>query len=138
MMEKAGYLQRTGYRAFDSDGNYHDVIELHILGVRYAIRRSDLVKAVSARLLVQVEEITHDWNYFLGATRGLAQVSVSGKALNIDIFNEGSFTVSLSTLRNVLFGKERQACIVKIPDQPMQSLRIRKISTDQKQISAMV
>jgi hypothetical protein len=138
MMEKAGYLQRTGYRAFDSDGNYHDVIELHILGVRYAIRRSDLVKAVSARLLVQVEEITHDWNYFLGATRGLAQVSVSGKALNIDIFNEGSFTVSLSTLRNVLFGKERQACIVKIPDQTMQSLRIRKISTDQKQISAMV
>ena len=138
MMEKAGYLQRTGYRAFDSDGNCHDVIELHILGVRYAIRRSDLVKAVSARLLVQVEEITHDWNYFLGATRGLAQVSVSGKALNIDIFNEGSFTVSLSTLRNVLFGKERQACIVKIPDQTMQSLRIRKISTDQKQISAMV
>jgi hypothetical protein len=138
MMEKAGYLQRTGYRAFDSDSNCHDVIELHILGVRYAIRRSDLVKAVSARLLVQVEEITHEWDYFLGATRGLAQVSVSGKALNIDIFNEGSFTVSLSTLRNVLFGKERQACIVKIPDQTMQSLRIRKISTDQKQISAMV
>jgi len=138
MMEKAGYLQRTGYRAFDSEGNFHDVIELHILGVRYAIRRSELAKAVSARLLVQVEEITHDWNYFLGATRGLAQVSVSGKALNIDIFNEGSFTVSLSTLRNVLFGKERQACIVKIPDHTMQSLRMRKISTDQKQISAMV
>ena len=24
-MEKAGYLQRTGYKAFDSDGNVHDV-----------------------------------------------------------------------------------------------------------------
>jgi hypothetical protein len=138
MMEKAGYLQRTGYRAFDSDGNFHDVIELHILGVRYAIRRSDLAKAVSGRLFVQVEEIIHDWNYYLGVTRGLAQVSVSGKALNIDIFNEGSYTVSLSTLRNVMYGKERQACIVRIPDHAMQSLKMRRISTDQKRISAMV
>ncbi len=89
-MEKAGYLQRTGYRAFDSEGNFHDVIELHILGTRYAIRRSDLVKAVAGHLYVQVEEIVHNWNYYLGATRGLAQVSASGKALNIDIFNEGS------------------------------------------------
>jgi hypothetical protein len=138
MMEKAGYLQRTGYRAFDSDGNFHDVIEIHILGVRYAIRRSDLIKAVSGRLLVQVEEIIHNWNYYLGATRGLAQVSVSGKALNIDIFNEGSYTVSLTTLRNVLYGKERHAYIVKIPDPALQSLKLRRISTDQKQISAMV
>ena len=138
MMEKAGYLQRTGYRAFDSDGNFHDVIELHILGVRYAIRRSDLVKAVSGRLLVQVEEIVHNWNYYLGVTRGLAQVSVSGKALNIDIFNEGSYTVSLRTLGNVMYGKERHAGIVKIPDPALQSLKMRRISTDQKRISAIV
>lgn len=138
MMEKAGYLQRTGYRAFDSDGNFHDVIELHILGVRYAIRRSDLTKAVSGRLLVQVEEIIHDWNYYLGKTRGLAQVSVSGKALNIDIFNEGSYTVSLSTLQNVMYGKERHAYIVKIPDHALQSLKLRRISTDQKRISATI
>ena len=137
-MEKAGYLQRTGYRAFDSDGNFHDVIELHILGIRYAIRRTDLVKAVAGHLFVQVEEIIHNYNYYLGTTKGLAQVSVSGKALNIDIFNEGSYTVSLGTLRNVLFGKERHGCIVKIPEQPLQSLRLRRISTDQKQISAMV
>jgi hypothetical protein len=138
MMEKAGYLQRTGYRAFDSDWKFHDVIELHILGIRYAIRRTDLVKAVAGHLFVQVEEIIHNYNYYLGTTKGLAQVSVSGKALNIDIFNEGSYTVSLNTLRNVLHGRERQACIVKIPEQVLPSLKMRRISTDQKRISALV
>ncbi|PKL57522.1 MAG: hypothetical protein CVV34_07055, partial [Methanomicrobiales archaeon HGW-Methanomicrobiales-5] len=84
MMEKAGYLQRTGYSAIDSEGNAHAVIELHILGTRYAIRRSDLSKAVSGRVFVQLEELTHQWQYYLGAVKGMASVSVSGKALNID------------------------------------------------------
>ncbi len=106
-MEKAGYLQRTGNRAFDSDGNIHEVIELHIHGLRYALRRAGLAGAMTGRVFVQVEEITHNWNYYLGSTSGLAQVSVSGKALNIDLFNDGSFTVSLKTLRNVMYGRER-------------------------------
>lgn len=56
MMEKAGYLQQTRYRAQDSEGTAHDVVELHILGNRYAIRRADLIKAVSGRVFVQVED----------------------------------------------------------------------------------
>ena len=137
-MEKAGYLQRTGYKAFDGEGNVHEVIELHILSIRFAIRRSDLAKAISGHVFVQVEELTHNWNYYLGATSGLAQVSVSGKALNIDIFNEGSFTVSLSALRNVMYGKERYAFIMKIPEQVPQSQKMRRVTLDQKRISAMV
>jgi hypothetical protein len=138
MMEKAGYLQRTGYKAFDSEGNAHDVVELHIHSVRYAIRRSDLAKAISGHVFVQVEELTHNWNYYLGTTSGLAQVSVSGKALNIDIFNEGSFTISLSALRNVMYGKERYAFIMKIPEQAPQSQKMRRVTLDQKRISATV
>jgi hypothetical protein len=138
MMEKAGYLQRTGYKAFDGEGNMHDVIELHILSVRYAIRRSDLAKAISGHVFVQVEEITRNWNYYLGVTSGLAQVSVSGKALNIDIFNEGSFTVSLRALGNVMYGKERYAFIMKIPEQASQSQKMRRVTLDQKRISATV
>jgi hypothetical protein len=138
MMEKAGYLQRTGYRAFDSEGNVHDIIELHILSIRYAIRRSDLAKAISGHVFVQVEELTHNWNFYLGATSGLAQVSVSGKALNIDIFNEGSFTVSLSALRNVMYGRERYAFIMKIPEQVSQSQKMRRVTLDQKRISVAV
>lgn len=137
-MEKAGYLQRTGYKAFDGEGNAYDVVELHILSVRYAIRRADLAKAISSHVFVQVEDLTHNWNYYLGATSGLAQVSVSGKALNIDIFNEGSFTVSLRSLGSVMYGKERLAFIMKIPEQAQQSQKPRKVTLDQQRISAIV
>jgi hypothetical protein len=138
MMEKAGYLQRTGYKAFDGEGRLHEVIELHILSVRYAMRRSDLATAISGHVLVQIEELTHNWNYYLGATSGLAQVSVSGKALNIDIFNEGSFTVSLRALGSVMYGKERYAFIMKIPEQVSPSQKMRRVTLDQKRISATV
>jgi hypothetical protein len=138
MMEKAGYLQRTGYKAFDSEGNTHDVVELHILSIRYAIRRSDLAKAISAHVFVQVEDLTRNWNYYLGATSGLAHVSASGKAMNIDIFNEGSFTVSLRALGAVMYGKERLAYIMKIPEQVPQPQKTRKVTVDQRHISAVV
>ncbi|HSA37554.1 MAG TPA: hypothetical protein P5013_01525 [Methanoregula sp.] len=136
MMEKAGYLQRTGCQALDSDGHPHEVLDLHICGARYAIRRSDLAKAVAGRTLIQVEELTRNWEYYLGVTSGLAQVSVSGKALNIDLFGAGSFTLSLNTLRNVLYGKERLAVIVRIPESPAQKLR--RVAADQQTIGAMV
>jgi hypothetical protein len=136
MMEKAGYLQRTGYSAFDREGNAHAVIELHILGTRYAIRRSDLSKAVSGHVCVQLEELTHQWQYYLGAVKGLAQVSVSGKALNIELFEAGNFTVSLNSLRGVMYGKERQAIIVKIP--ALSASSVRRDVYGQQHISATV
>jgi len=135
-MEKAGYLQRTGCNARDSEGQSHEVLDLHICGTRYAIRRPDLVKAISGHTLVQVEEITRNWEYYLGVTSGLAQVSASGKALNIDIFGSGSFTVSLNTLRAVLYGRERLAVIVRIPESPAQKLR--RIAAGQQTIGALV
>jgi hypothetical protein len=134
MMEKAGYLQRTGYRAVDSEGMLHEVVDLHICGGRYAIRRSDLVRAVSGGVSVQVEELTHNYAYYLGVTRGLAQVSQSGKALNIELFNAGSFTVSLNNLRAIIFGRERTAPVAKIPDQP--GFRFRRLATGQQTIGA--
>ena len=135
-MEKAGYLQRTGIRALDSDGGMHEVIELHILGNRYAIRRTDLARAVSGNVYVQVEELHHNWNYYLGVTVGLAQVSASGKALNVELFGSGNFTLSLNSLRSVMYGKERTAGIVKIP--PQVSVRFRRIVEGQQKISAAV
>jgi hypothetical protein len=133
MMEKAGYVQRTGCRALDSDGKVHEVIELHILGSRYAVRRSDLVNAVAGRVYVQVEELHHQWNYYLGVTSGLAQVSASGKALNIELFDAGNFTLSLNALRTVVYGKERYASIVKIPEQS--AFKYRRVEEGQQTIS---
>lgn len=136
MMEKAGYLQRTGCSAIDSNGDMNEVLELHILGTRYAIRRSDLIRAVSGRVVVQVEDLTRNWNYYLGTTRGLAQVSASGKALNVDLFGSGSFTLSLASLKAVLYGRERLARIVKIPETPTQ--RFHRVVEGQQKLGAAV
>jgi hypothetical protein len=138
MMEKAGYIQRNGCRAFDRDGILVEVIEVHIQGSRYAIRVAGLAGAITGRVYIQVEELTHNWNYFLGSTCGLARVSVSGKALNINLFNDGSFTVSLGALRSILYGKDKYAFIMKIPDQSVQLSKMKRFSQDQVQISATV
>ena len=135
-MEKAGYLQATRSRAIDSDGVPRDIVELHILGNRYAIQRPDLIRAISGKVFVQVEDLTRNWDEYLGQTRGLAQVSGSGKALNIDLFGIGNFTLSLSTLRAVLYGRERLAVIVRIPETPL--VRIRRAAEGQQTISAVV
>ena len=55
MMERAGYIQRNGCRAYDSDGILHEVIEVHIQGSRYAIRTAGLAAAITGRVFVQVE-----------------------------------------------------------------------------------
>ncbi len=137
MMKKAGYFQRTGCIAYDSEGSPHEIIELYILGERYAVRRAELARAIGGRVHVQVESLTHNWNYYLGAVSGLAQVSVSGKALNIDLFNAGDFTVSLKGLRAVMYGRERSAVIVRIPDTPAyQRSSLKKGAPGQRHLGA--
>jgi hypothetical protein len=136
MMERAGYIQRNRCRAYDSDGHLHEVMEVYIRGSRHAIRVAALAGAITGRVVVQVEELTHNWNYYLGLTCGLAQVSVSGKALNINLFNDGSFTVSLGALRSIMYGKEKLALIMKIPNHCEQLSKMKRISQDQMQISA--
>jgi hypothetical protein len=139
MMEKAGYIQRTGCSAIDCDGKVHEVVELHILGTRYAVRLADLARGITGRVCVQVERITREWDNYLGTTCGLAQVSLSGKALNIELFDTGNFTVSLATLRSVIYRKQRLAVIVKIPAQPPQpAWRPHRLADDQQRISAVV
>ncbi len=136
-MKKSGYFQKTGCIAFDADGTSHEVIELHIEGVRHAIRRADLARGIAGRVCIQVEALVHNWQYYLGQVTGLAQISVSGKALNVDIFGTGDFTVSLQALRAVLYGKERYAVIVKIPEQKVYQ-HIRKVTCDQQRFEATV
>ncbi len=137
-MERAGYLQKIRVRASDSDGIAHEVIEVHILGTRFAIRIKSLAAAVAGRASVQLEDLTHNYGYYLGSTRGLGQVSASGKALNISLFQQGEFTVSLASLRSVIYGRERNAIISKIPEQPAMPAKMRRATPGQQQICAVV
>ncbi len=137
-MEKAGYLQRTGYRAFDSDGNMHEIIELHILSITVCDScRPILQRPYPVVYLCRSRTSPITGIITLDPTSGLGQVSVSGKALNIDIFNGGSFTVSLRALGNVMYGKDRFALIMKIPE-ALHSQKMRRVTLDQKRISAVV
>jgi len=139
VMEKAGYLRYTRFRAFDIAGSPHEVIEMHICGCRYALRCADLAAGIAGRDLVQVESLGHAWGYYLGTPRGLAEVSQSCRALNIDLFNGGRYTVSLRAIRSVLDRKEKYAIIVRIPDcHAANPVRMRRIAKDQQHICAVV
>jgi ribosomal protein L25 (general stress protein Ctc) len=135
MMEKSGYIRKTGAVAFDTEGIPHSIIELHIRGGRYAIRVPDLARAIAGRVCVQVDVLSHNWRYYLDRVAGLAQVSASGKALNIDLFGAGDFTVSLRSLRAVIYGRERSAVIVKVPNRPFQD-RSGNVTCGQQQLGA--
>lgn len=138
MMQKAGYIQRTGCRAIDRDGSLHEVVEIHIMGARYAIRLADLVKGIAGRqVAVQVDTLAREWNYYLGTTCGLGHVSASGKALNIELFDAGNFTISLLALRSVIFGRERTAAIVRIPETAEPAWKARKADVQQR-LAALV
>jgi hypothetical protein len=65
-------------------------------------------------------------------------VSGSGKALNIELFEAGNFTVSLLALRSVIYGRERHATIARIPEQPVSAVWKDRRLTGQQQISALV
>lgn len=139
MMQKAGYIQRTGCRAVDRDGSLHEVVELHVLGTRYAIRLDDLVKGIAGRqVAVQVDALVREWNYYLGTTCGMGHVSASGKALNIELFEAGNFTISLLALRSILFGRERTAPVARIPEQPASPVWKARRADAQQQIVALV
>jgi hypothetical protein len=136
-LQKAGYVKRSGFKAIDGGGNVYEVVDLHIMSASYAIRLEELVNAISGHGCVQIEGLTHEWNYYLRDTCGLAQVSASGKGLNIELFNGGTFTVSLAALRSVIYHEAQYAAIVNIPEQPAQPVwRDRRISPEQQMISA--
>lgn len=138
-MQKAGYIRRTGCRAIDSEGKIHEVVELHILGARYAIRLADLAKGISGRqIVIQIEALAREWNYYLGTTCGLAQISSSGKALNLELFEAGTFTISLATLRAALYGREKLATIARIPEQPAHPAWKDHRLTGQQQIGVLI
>jgi hypothetical protein len=137
-MERAGYLQKTRALASDSEGVVFEIIEVHIHGTRFAIRLKNLAAAIAGNASVQVEDLVHNYGYYLGATRGLGQVSASGRALNISLFHHGDFTVSLVSLRSVMYGRERIAVIVKIPGHPALPEKMRRATPGQQQICASV
>jgi hypothetical protein len=136
-LQKVGYAERTGRRAVDSRGFEYEVLDLHILGTRYAIRLEDLARAIAEHGAVRIEEITREWRSYLGAACGLAQVSVSKKGLNIELFDGGQYTTPLAALLRVIESRERYAPVARIPGPSLLlGEKDRRIFPEQQRLSA--
>jgi hypothetical protein len=116
MLKRVGYLEKGREPAADPNGKRCDILELTINGMRFGIRMADLRGALAGRIFARVERLERNWGLRITCIVGLARLSASGKALNIELNQGGSFTVSLDTIRAVVARRERYAGIAAITD----------------------
>lgn len=115
MMKNAGYLQLNRHPVLDEDGTPVEILELYLYGTRLCIRVRDLRNALRYGMPARVEKIRRNWMAYIGGSAGQAQVSKSGKALNIELRNGERFTVALDSLHAVLCSRERYASVAVLP-----------------------
>lgn len=115
MMKRVGYLEKCREPAQDLQGKYPEILELHINRVRLAIRIADLRGALAGRIFARVERLERSWGLKMTGITGLARLSASRKALNIELNEGGAFTVSVEMLKAVMVRNERFAQIAEIP-----------------------
>lgn len=115
MMKRAGYIQLNRRPVLDEDGIPGDILEIHICSTRLCIRISELRNSLHSGSPARVEKLKWNWMAYIGGIAGLARVSKSGKALNIDLFNGERFTVARDALQAVLCNRERFASVAALP-----------------------
>lgn len=129
-MQQAGYLQLNRQPVLDEDGHPLDIIELHLYGARLGIRVRELREALRAGISVRVEKIRWNWMAYPGGTAGRAQVSKSGKALNIELRNGERFTLALDALSDVLGYRQRSASVAALPPRMISPVARNRRITD--------
>jgi hypothetical protein len=135
MISKAGYFQQNGYAALDDEGMPKQIAELNIRGTKYGIRLDELKEALHGRHPARVEMVFQNWQQYLGGIAGLARISRSGKALNIELVEGGRYTVSLDSLVSALSRRGVYASVGEIPEQVSSwDIRGRKIAQGQQTI----
>jgi len=114
-MKQAGYIQLNRRPVLSEDGTPLDILEIHICRTRLCIRIHEIRAAVSTGSSARVEKLKWNWMAYTGGVVGLAQVSKSGKALNIDLTNGERFTLALDALHAVVSCRERYATVAALP-----------------------
>jgi len=123
-MKQAGYIQLNRRPVLGEDGAPLDILELHICRTQLCIRMQELRAAVSTGSTARVEKLKWNWMAYTGGIAGHAQVSKSGKALNIDLTNGERFTLALDALQAVISCRERYATVAALPPR-IQSVGVR-------------
>ncbi|MDD1713875.1 MAG: hypothetical protein LUQ61_01280 [Methanoregulaceae archaeon] len=115
MMKNAGYVQLNRRPVLSEEGAPLELLELHVFGVRLCIRIGELRQALYHGSAAGVERIQWNWMAYVGSRAGIAQVSKSGRALNIELFNGERFTLALDSLQAVLSCREKFATVAVLP-----------------------
>ena len=114
-MENVGYILRDRSGVLDGDGNEEEVLSLSLRGRRFGIRTAEMEALLDGGDPARVEHLRRNWRFYLDGVGGIAELSRSGKAVNIDLDAGAMYTISLRALRSVLSGESRYAMVAGVP-----------------------
>jgi len=114
-MENVGYILTDRQGVLDGEGEEEEVLFLSIRGRRLGIRTVEMQGLLDTGSPARVERLRRNWRYYLDGVEGVAEISRSGKAVNIEISATERYTVSLRALRSVLSGESRYAMVAEVP-----------------------
>ncbi|HVN65842.1 MAG TPA: hypothetical protein VMT31_04410 [Methanomicrobiales archaeon] len=129
-MENVGYILMDRSKVLDGDGNEEEILSLSLRGRRFGIRAPELAALLEGGDPARVERLSRNWRCYLDGVEGVAELSRSGKAVNLELFGSRSlepsglrspelssewYTVSLRALRAVLSGESRYAMVAGVP-----------------------
>jgi len=130
-MENVGYILMDRSKVLDGDGNEEEILSLSLRGRRFGIRAPELAALLHGGDPARVERLGRNWRCYLDGVEGVAELSRSGKAVNLELSGSRSvepsglrtpelsgsewYTVSLRALRSVLSGESRYAMVAGVP-----------------------
>jgi hypothetical protein len=114
-MENVGYILMDRSRVLDGEGGEEEVLSLSIRGRRFGIRASEMEALLDGGDPARVERLRRNWRFYLDGVEGMAELSRSGKAVNLDLLSGERYTISLRALRSVLSGGSRYAMVAEVP-----------------------
>jgi len=115
MLEKAGYMRKAKAVTIDEEGLPTEIIELVIDGKRFGIVLEDLKHAIRGKISARTFQLRINWKQYVSTTAGLAYLSYSGKALNIELMDGNRYTVSLDSLKSLMCRRSSYAPVARLP-----------------------
>jgi len=114
-MENVGYILMDRSRVLDGEGREEEVLSLSIRGMRFGLRTSEMRELLNGGAQARVERLRRNWRFYLDGVEGMAELSRSGKAINLELFESDRYTISLRAMRAVLSGESRYAMVAEVP-----------------------
>lgn len=113
-MIRAGYIQKTGYPAKDSDGNMQQILEICISKKIYAVLVRDIRRTLYTDNACSIWHIKQNWGRHLSAKAGEVSLSRSKIAVNLTLNDGRRYTISSGAIKNILSGGCSYASVSEI------------------------